>query len=59
MAGGVARSALLIAGWAICAVQGITYKLNNVQLLLPYTSQESYRCNYLLKAEGGCFAWYV
>lgn len=50
---------MLIAGWAICAVQGITYKLNNVQLLLPYTSQESYRCNYLLKAEGGCFAWYV
>lgn len=49
-----------IAVWAglAPAAMAVTYKLNSVQLLLPYTAPESHRCSYLLQAEGGCFEWY-
>jgi hypothetical protein len=50
---------LLAAAAANTAQAGTTYQLNAVQLLLPYTAPEAHRVNYLLKADGGCFEWYV
>eukprot|EP01134_Creolimax_fragrantissima_P002907 CFRG2907T1 len=47
--------AISLAGVKVEASPGI--RLNALQILLPFSSEQSHRCTYLLTAAGGCFEW--